>query len=142
MDIADIAPLYRGLAQLLKPGGRFVFSVPHPAFNGAHISLYTERADLGDVAGLRYDYGVRITGYLEAETTDTLAIVGQPASQPNFHRSLMDLLRPAFESGFALDGLEERVFPLELHDDRRGPNWDNLPTIPPVIVIRLRLPSR
>ena len=139
MDIAEIAPLYRGLARLLKPGGRFVFSVPHPAFNGSRFSLFAERADLGDVAGLRYEYGVRVTGYLQAETTASLGIVGQPASQPYFHRSLTDLLTPAFEAGFALDGLEERAFGPEDRDDRSGPNWNNLPTIPPVIVIRLRL---
>jgi SAM-dependent methyltransferase len=142
MDIADIAPLYRGLARVLRPGGRFVFSVPHPAFNGAHFALYAERSDLGSVAGLRYEYGVKVTGYLDIETTEVIAMVGVPQSQPNFHRPLAELLRPAFTAGFALDGLEERAFPPELRDDSRGPNWDNVPSIPPVIVVRLRLPSR
>ena len=139
MDIADIAPLYRGLARLLKPDGRFVFSVAHPAFNGAHFSLFAERRDLG--TRTVDEYGVRITGYLEADTTLGSAISGQPELQPFFHRPLRDLLGQAFAAGFVLDGLEEPAFSVEDRDERRGPNWDNLPTIPPVLVARLRLPS-
>ena len=33
MDIADIDPLMNAVAALLRPGGRFVFSVLHPCFN-------------------------------------------------------------------------------------------------------------
>jgi SAM-dependent methyltransferase len=33
MDMEAIDPLFRALAQLLRPGGRFVFTVMHPAFN-------------------------------------------------------------------------------------------------------------
>ena len=33
MDMAAIEPLLAGLSRLLKVGGRFVFSVPHPCFN-------------------------------------------------------------------------------------------------------------
>lgn len=141
MDIAEVRPLYRGLARLLRPGARFVFSVPHPAFNGAHFTLFSERSDLGNTGGLTYEYGVRVTGYLEPETTQVIAMVGVPSAQPNFHRPIAELLRPAFEAGFVLDGLEEPAFTLEDRDERRGPNWNNLPSIPPVLVARLRLPS-
>ncbi|MCC6235968.1 MAG: class I SAM-dependent methyltransferase, partial [Dehalococcoidia bacterium] len=139
MDMAAVGPLYRGLARLLRPGGRFVFSVPHPAFNGAHCSLFAERRDLGN--RMVDEYGVRVTGYLDAGTTLGVAISGQPEVQPYFHRPLHDLLGQAFEAGFVLDGLEEPAFGLEDGDERRGPNWNNLPTIPPVLVVRLRLPS-
>lgn len=141
MDMAEIGPLFRALARLLRPGACFVFSVPHPAFNGARFALFAERSDLGNVDGLEYVYGVRVTGYLEVETTSALGIVGQPQAQPYFHRPLAELLRPAFAAGFVLDGLEERAFGPEDRDDRRGPNWNNLPSIPPVLVVRLRLPS-
>ncbi len=33
MDMSSIEPLISTLPQLLKPGGRFVFSVTHPVFN-------------------------------------------------------------------------------------------------------------
>jgi 2-polyprenyl-3-methyl-5-hydroxy-6-metoxy-1,4-benzoquinol methylase len=33
MDMAEIEPMMTALAMLLKPGGRFVFSVLHPCFN-------------------------------------------------------------------------------------------------------------
>ena len=140
MDMPEVAPLFRALTRLLRPGGRFVFSVPHPAFNGSHFALFAERRD---VAGqLLTEYGVRVTSYLDAGTTYGLAIAGQPQVQPYFHRPLSELLRPALEAGFVLDGLEERAFGPEDRDERRGPNWNNLPSIPPVLVLRLRLPTR
>ncbi len=142
MDMPAVAPLFRGLARVLIPGGRFVVSVPHPAFNGSRFALFAERSDLGDPNGLRYEYGVRVTGYLDVETTDVVPMAGAPHSQPNFHRPLSGLLHPAFDAGFVLDGLEERAFAPEDRDDLRGPNWNNLPSIPPVIVLRLRLATR
>jgi SAM-dependent methyltransferase len=33
MDLADVDPLMRTVARLLRPSGRFVFSVVHPCFN-------------------------------------------------------------------------------------------------------------
>ena len=32
MDMPEVAPLYRSASWLLRPGGRFVFSVIHPCF--------------------------------------------------------------------------------------------------------------
>ncbi len=139
MDMAAITPLYRGLARLLRPGGRFVFSVPHPAFNGSHFALVAERREVGN--RMVDEYGVRVTGYLDAGTTLGVAISGQPELQPYFHRPLHDLLGRAFEAGFVLDGLEEPAFDVEDRDERRGPHWGNLPTIPPVLIARLRLPG-
>ncbi|MEZ4502407.1 MAG: class I SAM-dependent methyltransferase [Dehalococcoidia bacterium] len=139
MDIADVAPLFRALARLLRPGGRFVFTVPHPAFQGAHTTLVAERTE--DAAGLHSHYGVRIGGYLQAEVHEGVAIEGQPVAQPYFHRPLNDLLRPAFEVGLVLDALEEPAFTEADRDERRGPHWANMPGIPPVIVVRLRRPA-
>ena len=39
-DMAEIEPLFRSLYGLLKPGGRFVFSIMHPCFNQAHTALF------------------------------------------------------------------------------------------------------
>jgi SAM-dependent methyltransferase len=140
MDMAEIAPLYRGLARVLKPGAPFVYSVMHPAFNQADATLLAEVEDREGT--LVTGYSVRIKAYIEASTRLGLAINGQPQPQPYFHRSLTDLLRPAFEAGFVLDGLAEPAFPAEKRDLRRGPNWDNLTGIPPMLVVRLRAPGR
>src|SRR3712207_5261132 len=42
MDMPAIDPLMRALHRLLKPEGRFVFSVQHPAFNSNAIRLVLE----------------------------------------------------------------------------------------------------
>jgi hypothetical protein len=51
MDMAVIHPLLAALAELLKPGGRFVFSVLHPAFNSIGTSLWMEEttAEAGEL---------------------------------------------------------------------------------------------
>lgn len=41
-DMAEIDPLMRGLARLIRPGGRFVFSVLHPCFNSVHMAHVAE----------------------------------------------------------------------------------------------------
>jgi SAM-dependent methyltransferase len=46
MDIVDIGPLLEFLAQNLRPGGRFVFSVSHP-LTGTAQSPLRERAEDG-----------------------------------------------------------------------------------------------
>jgi 2-polyprenyl-3-methyl-5-hydroxy-6-metoxy-1,4-benzoquinol methylase len=37
MDMSDIAPMLSALRQLLKPSGRFIFSITHPCFNSGEI---------------------------------------------------------------------------------------------------------
>ncbi|HZW03799.1 MAG TPA: class I SAM-dependent methyltransferase, partial [Anaerolineaceae bacterium] len=37
-DMAEIDPLMRAVARLLRPGGRFVFSVLHPCFNSDYTT--------------------------------------------------------------------------------------------------------
>ena len=44
-DIAEIRPLLRALSELLRPGGRFVFSVIHPCFNNPHMMQLAEMED-------------------------------------------------------------------------------------------------
>jgi SAM-dependent methyltransferase len=138
MDIAEIAPLFNALARVLRPGGRFVFSVMHPAFNGNHASLLAERIEADGASTL--EYSVRVRRYLTPTVDRGIAIHGQPEAQPYFGRPLQELLRPAFEAGLVVDGLEERAFDRGDRDDRRGPTWDNVPEIPPVLVVRVRRP--
>ncbi|MBI5830734.1 MAG: hypothetical protein HZB16_00300, partial [Armatimonadetes bacterium] len=62
-------------------------------------------------------------------------IVGQPEAQWVFHRSLTDLLAPAFAAGLALTGLLEPTLPPGA--GRPGCRWDDMPDVPPVLVARL-----
>lgn len=87
MDIADIHPLFHAIYDLLAPGGRFVFTTCHPCF--------------GD-----YPEGT----YLRSCLWKGKAISGQPVLQNYYHRSLQEILNPAFALGFVLDRLLETPF--------------------------------
>ena len=139
MDIAAIEPLFNALPRLLQPWAPFVFSVLHPAFNqGPASSLFMERRET-EAGELVVERGVRVAGYLEPRRQDGVAVVGQPVLQPYFHRPIEALLAPAFKRGWVLDALREPSFGDSPDpDDADRFTWDNLPEIPPILVVRLR----
>jgi 2-polyprenyl-3-methyl-5-hydroxy-6-metoxy-1,4-benzoquinol methylase len=136
MDMIEVEPLYRAAATLLKPGGRFVFTIMHPCFNNPGGDTMTaETADIdGDVVTT---YAISTKRYRSTGAYRGLAILGQPEKQWYFHRTLADLLAPAFANGLVLDGLEEAYLPT---DTEPGPqlSWRNFTDIPPVFGVRLR----
>jgi 2-polyprenyl-3-methyl-5-hydroxy-6-metoxy-1,4-benzoquinol methylase len=138
-DMAEIDPLMRSLPRLLRPGGRFVFSVLHPCFNNSHVVQMAEMEDReGEIVTV---YSVKVSGYMTPTVARGAAIAGQPKPQLYFHRPLQVLLGAGFKAGFVLDALEERSFPAN-HPHTRSPlAWGgNFSEIPPVLVARLRLP--
>lgn len=139
MDMPQIAPLFAALARLLKPGGAFVFSVTHPCF---HTSAMQRFAEMYEEEAGRYviHTGVKVYGYLSPFAKRTEGIVGQPEPQWYFHRPLHVLLQPGFEAGFMVDGLEEPELPRP-DKLRAGVRWDDMPEIPPVMAVRMRLCS-
>jgi 2-polyprenyl-3-methyl-5-hydroxy-6-metoxy-1,4-benzoquinol methylase len=139
-DMAEIGPLMRALTRLLRPGGRFVFSVIHPCFNNpaaVHVAEMEDRD--GAIVTV---YGMKVRGYMTPMVSRGAAIAGQPRPQLYFHRPLHLLLGAALEAGFVLDGLEERAFPPD-HPQAPGRNplgWSgHFSEIPPVLVARLQL---
>ncbi|KPL00348.1 MAG: hypothetical protein AMK75_05645 [Planctomycetes bacterium SM23_65] len=140
MDLADVAPLMRALSEMLKVGGRFVFSLSHPCFHTAESSKFTEVAEEDG----RYvvKSGVKVTGYRTPVAYRTEGIIGQPEKQYCFHRPLSLLFRTAFESGFVIDGFEEPGLHPPAEDEspfHRPLSWRNMPEIPPILVVRMRL---
>lgn len=109
MDMARLEPLLEALTRLLKPQGRFVFSVLHPCFNGWGSRLVTEREETTD-GELRTEYAVKITRYSQPTVTKGLGMLGQPAPHYYFNRPLSLLLNTCFQAGLVLDALEEPVF--------------------------------
>lgn len=132
MDMPAIEPLFRAVAKLLRPGGRFVFSIMHPIFNGLDISLVAELPG--------YDsqpvYSVKVGKYLSWQVSKGLAIKTQPLQQFYWHRPMHELLNAAFESGLVMDRLEEPPSP---PDARPGGAFDRANyDVPPVLFVRLR----
>ncbi|HVH27454.1 MAG TPA: class I SAM-dependent methyltransferase [Vicinamibacterales bacterium] len=137
MDMPEIAPLLAALARVMKPRAPFVFSLTHPCFHSATVARFAEVREADD-GRHRIDTGVKVGAYLTPCARKTEGILGQPEPQYFFHRPLHVLLRACFDAGFVMDGIEEPGFPVggEL---RAGVGWSDMPEIPPILVVRMRL---
>jgi len=85
MDISSIRSLFQAVADMLKPGGIFVFSTHHPCYQGPRNVYMTPCIHEGE------------------------SIIGQPVLQYYYHRSLQDILHQCFNAGFYLSGFYEEI---------------------------------
>ena len=135
-DMADIAPLFHILPRLLKPGGRFVFSLTHPAFNNTSSVHVAEEIDVDGV--IRTVYSLKVSRYMTPGQSHGAAMRNQPRPQLYFDRPLQYYLDLGFSNNFVLDGFEERAFPPD-HPQANPLSWGGkFSEIPPVLVARLR----
>ncbi len=137
MDIPVLEPLFGALRKLLKPGGRFAFSVSHPCFNQSGMRMAIEEEEVD--GELRQVYSVRVLRYLRNAPARSQGIRGETPHW-DFSRSLTDLLTPAFAAGLVMDGLDERAYPAS-GEQRHAFSWRNYQEIPPLLVVRLRNPA-
>ena len=138
MDMAVVTPLARSLAHLLKPGGRFVFSVLHPVFNSDGTRTTLEREFTAD--GVEERFAVWVPDYLRTRPYLGIGISGQPKPHRYFHRPISELLGVFLDCGFALTAFEEPRFPPEAYSEAKSPLssvfWREFPL---VLVVRLEL---
>jgi len=120
MDIEDIAPLFRAVHTMLKPGGVFVFSAVHPCFQTPGMDFTPEGEGL-----ITYNY-------IEPCRHSVTILANNEKRAWHWHRPLQELLGIGFAAGFVLDGLEEPVFGPGFGS---SPKWNRLPL---AIVIRMR----
>lgn len=138
-DMTEIEPLMRAMARLLRPGGRFVFSIMHPCFKHQNTTRLVEQFESdGKVI---HQFSVKVMSYLSPFVSSGVAIYGQPALQYYFHRPLQTLFGSAFAAGLALDGLEEPAFPSD-HPEKASQLFfgQNFSEIPPALVARMQRP--
>jgi 2-polyprenyl-3-methyl-5-hydroxy-6-metoxy-1,4-benzoquinol methylase len=137
MDMADIDPLMNALPALLRPNGRFVFSVVHPCFNNPAT---VQMGELEDRAGtIVTTYSVKVSRYLTPYTQVGLAMQGQPEPHPYFHRPLSELLGAALKAGLVLDAIEECAFPPEHIGGSTPLSWNGrFSEIPAALIVRMR----
>jgi SAM-dependent methyltransferase len=109
MDIPTLDPLAAAVRNLLASGGRFVFSVIHPAFCGVESVRTLEHVEHED--HLERRYSVKVSRYITPTVRRGIALEGQPEPQWYFDRPISLLLAPFFRAGLAVDGIEEAVMP-------------------------------
>jgi 2-polyprenyl-3-methyl-5-hydroxy-6-metoxy-1,4-benzoquinol methylase len=136
MDRSDIQPLAAALPHLLRPAGRFVFTVMHPCFNTSGCTMLVEQEETGGTVSTTYS--VRVKRYLGLAVDKAFGILGQPAAQYYFHRPLHQLLGPFLAAGLVLDGVEEPAFDESVASGRQTSWSGNFHEIPPVLAVRLR----
>lgn len=141
MDMATIEPLISSLPDLLKPGGRFVFTITHPVFNSGTSRMTAEQYH--ENGQLKTRYSVSISDYLTPFQFEGIGVPGQPVSQDYFHRPLSLILNTCFKYGLVLDGIEEPAFrPTDQVKTDLAISWASFNDIPPILAARLRHPIR
>lgn len=137
MDMAAVTPLFRALTKLLKPGSPFVFSVQHPCFNSNAMTMVAEMS--GDER-LYTHYSVKLSDYLDVPPGKGAGTADEPNPHYYFHRPLNELFGECFEAGFVMDGLEEPRVGGGPTGRETTLTWRRLQGIPPVLVVRMKLP--
>jgi SAM-dependent methyltransferase len=125
MDIEDTEGAVRAVGRVVRPGGRFIFSICHPCFDVDLRSMWVVEHHLyGDtvfrkVAGYREEKTVRVPWKIsDTETGYTLS----------YHRPLPTYVRYLREAGFAVVRLEEPVPQQEaLRKSPQGPFMREVP---------------
>lgn len=140
MDMTTIDPLLSALSKLLKPAGRFVFTVSHPCFNSTGCRMVAEQ-EYRDGQPVTV-YSIKVSAYRKTKAERGTGIRGQPAAHYYFDRAISELLGAGFRAGFVVDGFEEPVFePSSDHDGEHPFSWSNYDDIPPMLAVRMRLPA-
>jgi ubiquinone/menaquinone biosynthesis C-methylase UbiE len=138
-DMAEIEPLFHAIPTLLKPGGTFIFSITHPAFNNSSSVHVAEEYDDGN--RIETVYSVKISRYMTPYHAHGLAMRDQPRPQVYFERPLQEYLNAGFRNGFVLDAFEEVAFPPD-HPQTNPLSWGGkFSEIPPVLIARMRINS-
>lgn len=135
-DISDIEPLISVLHMILKPSGKFIFSLLHPSFNNSSTVKMLEEYDDGE---LKHRYSLKIDKYLSIYAQKGVALRGQEVSQVYFNRPLQYYLKLCFDHGFVMDRFDEPR--LVRSEGGSALSWgSNFAEIPPVLIVRMTLP--
>jgi 2-polyprenyl-3-methyl-5-hydroxy-6-metoxy-1,4-benzoquinol methylase len=135
MDMASTQPMLRAVRRLLRHDGRFVFTIMHPCFNTALMTMVLETSD--EEGRVVDKYALKLYDYLQIGTRIVAGARGEPTAHYAFHRPLHTLLNQCFAAGFVLDGVEEPAFEAGI-ESKRVLSWVHFTQFPPIFAARLR----
>ncbi len=103
-NIENITDVFAEVRRVLKPGGRMLIVMNHPAFR------IPKRTSWGFDEKEKTQYR-RIDGYLSPSAVPILMHPGQAKSEAtlSYHRSLQDFFKPLSKNNFAVTRLEEWI---------------------------------
>jgi len=133
MDIADIDAVAQSVAHIMKPNGRFVFTMMHPCFNSPSIKFTLERDDsTGEIVDT---YALKVTEYTGVGAIQSVGAIGEPTGHTVFHRTISELINTMLNVNMVMNGIHEPIFPEGLSNDQPV-SWYTIPSIPPVLACR------
>lgn len=115
-NMQELVPVFKECARVLRPEGRFIFVLNHPAFR------IPKRTSWGWDEEKKIQYR-RVDGYLSSSRSQ---IEMAPGSDPSattwsFHRSLQDHMKPLASAGFVVTRIEEWI---SHKQSEKGPRSD------------------
>lgn len=103
-NMESLEPVFREVARVLVPGGRFIFVLNHP------VLRIPKRSSWGSDIEKEIQYR-RLDGYYLPSREKMLAHPGDPKSEHtwSFQRSLEEYFKALFKAGFTVTGFEEWI---------------------------------
>lgn len=120
MNIDDLGATLEGVASLLKPGGRFVAVVLHPAFRSPGVTTWgwaSQAVSAGGRGGMAHRQYRRVDAYLSHATSDVTMNPGSvargeaPVVTHTHHRPIGAYVSMLGRAGMLVDCLEEWASP-------------------------------
>lgn len=134
MDVPCVEVMTRNVAEMLVPGGVWVFSLMHPCFSSAEVNFVSERGETWQ------RNCVKVYRYSRVEPFHGRGILGQPHLQYYFHRPLETIVGSLVRAGLVVNGLEEPAFASK-DAEFEAMSFRSMPEIPPAMIIRALKPG-
>ncbi len=129
MDLPDVKAFFQNTFFALEDAGRLIITTSHPAFNtSVNRFILNSKASAENGEAIKE---MAISRYRDAFEGMQIGMIGQPEPHKIYHRSLNDILAPAFETGYSIVDLQELY--LRKKADSEELSWQNFEQFPPVI---------